>query len=96
MATLFLHVGTSKAGSSALQEFLRAIPVHWRRAGLAYGPAFPGSNCLELARRSGTRPTRVARDIGVGDASARRRLHRSLSRLFERRRRRRRPLNPLV
>ena len=84
MATLFLHVGTSKAGSTALQEFLSHNPGPLAAHGLAYGPAFPGSNHLELATAFSTRSTRVARDLGVGDASARRRLQRSLGRRFER------------
>lgn len=80
MATLLLHVGTSKAGSTAIQDGLAGNRAALAAHGVAYYPALPGPNHTELAAAFGTRPSRVAAALGVSSGDDRARLQRALRR----------------
>jgi hypothetical protein len=82
MARLFLHVGTSKAGSTAFQELMvrnrRQLSAH----GLDYGTGLRGPNHLDLALAFCTPSTRMARTFGVQGDADRRRLRQAMGRGF--------------
>lgn len=74
MTQLLLHVGTSKAGSTALQDFLALNTPRLRDHGLTCCPALRGPNHTELAVAFRRRPTRISRELGVGTERQRLRL----------------------
>lgn len=83
VATLFLHIGTSKAGSTALQQFLSHNRGRLIEHGLEYGPVFSSTNHLDLAAAFCSRSTRVAHDFGVTSEAHRHGSQRRLARRFE-------------
>jgi hypothetical protein len=78
VATVYVHVGTSKAGSTSIQNFMHQNRHTLMTYGLSYGPGLRGTNHVEAAAAFCTRSSRVAREVGVHGETDRQRLQRWL------------------
>jgi hypothetical protein len=79
MPTLLLHAGTSKAGSTAVQELAAANRGELSRHRIEYFPVLAGPNHTELAAAFCTQPRPVTEALGITDERARIRLRRRLA-----------------
>jgi len=84
MATLLLHAGTSKAGSTAFQKLMAANRHELGRHGIEYFPVLKSSNHTALAAAFCHRPARVFASLGLASDRDRRRWKRTLGRRLSR------------
>lgn len=84
MATLLLHIGRSKTGSTAVQDFLRANVAGLRKHGVRVPTFLKDANHAEIALAHAGRPGRVASRRAVVTTDAAERLRRSLDRQLTR------------